>query len=268
MTALLRSAVLLVVCLVPSLAVHAGWWEVWQADMEFDLDTAREHALATIAADPMSSDAVAAAFWWLANVEDLSEPEEVLAATGNGRDPELGFILERVAARLGARPPAGSLTTAELAGAFGVFSTLDLDRNVVPRDPELPALGTRWSDPAAPFRLLMRTADAWHGPPRAMMADGVFLVSWTLEVADETKGWMVVEARGGYNLELDGRPIDRHRHCGQVDSGVSWYRLRLAQGAHRLRVEVASPDGPQVRVSLLDDHGSPTKGVIRVDKAS
>jgi hypothetical protein len=233
--------------------------------MEFELGTAREHALASIAADPMSADAVAAASWWLANVEDLPEPEEVLAAADNGRDPELGFILERVAARLGARPPAGALATAEVAGAFGVFSTLDLDRDVVPPDLKLPPLGTRWSDPASPYRLLMRTVDAWHGPPRAMMADGVFLVSWTLEVADETAGWMVVEARGGYNLELDGRPIDRRRHCGQVDSGVNWYRLRLSQGVHRLRVEVASPDGPQLRVSLLDDHGSPVKGVKRVD---
>ena len=266
MTALRRGAVLLVLCLVTSPTADAGWWEVWQADMEFDLDTAREQALAAIAADPMSPDAVAAASWWLANLEDLPEPEEVLAAVGSGRDPELGFILERVAARLGARPPAGALTTAELAGAFGVFSTLDLERNVVPPDSRLPHLGTRWSDPAVPFRLLMQTADAWHGPPRAMMADGVFLVSWTLNVVDDTVGWMVVEAKGGYNLELDGHPIDRRRHCGQVDPGVSWYRLRLAQGSHRLRVEVASPDGPEVRVSLLDDQGSPVKGVVRVDE--
>lgn len=260
-------AVLLVFCLLPSLTVNAGWWEVWQAGMEFDLEGARENALETIAADPSSAEAVAAAFWWFANIEDLPEPEEVLAAVDNGRDPELGFILERVAARLGARPPAGALTTAELAGAFGVFSTLDLERNVVPPDPELPTLGTVWSDPAAPFRILMQTADGWHGPPRAMMADGVFLVSWTLDVAAETTGWMAVEARGGYNLEMDGRPVDQRRNCGQVDPGVVWYRLRLAQGAHRLRVEVASPDGPEVRVSLLDDQGRPVKNVTRVDRA-
>jgi hypothetical protein len=236
--------------------------------MDFELGTAREQALAIIAADPMSADAVAAASWWLANVEDLPEPEEVLAAADNGRDPELGFILERVAARLGSRPPAGTLATAEVAGAFGVFSTLDLDRDVVPPDSRLPPLGTRWADPARPFRLLMRTVDGWHGPPRAMMADGVFLVSWTLEVTDETTGWMVVEARGGFNLELDGRPIDRRRHCGQVDPGVNWYRLRLAQGVHRLRVAVASPDGPQVRVSLLDKLGSPLRGMVRVAETS
>ena len=267
MITLWRRAVLIVVCLVPSLTVNAGWWEVWQAGMEFDLDSAREHALRTIAADPSGADAVAAASWWLANIEDLPEPDEVLAAADNGRDPELGFILERVAARLGARPPAGALTTAELAGAFGVFSTLDLERNVVPPDPELPPLGTVWTDPAATFRLLMRTADAWHGPPRAMMAEGVYLVSWTLEATAETTGWMVIEARGGYNLEVDGRPVDRRRNCRQVDPGVAWYRLRLAQGAHRVRLEVASPDGPGIRLSLLDDQGRPVKNVTRIDRA-
>jgi len=266
MIALWRRAALIVVCLVPALTTDGGWWEVWQAGMEFDLDSARAHALATIAADPSSADAVAAASWWLANIEDLPEPEEVLATADNGRDPELGFILERVSARLGARPPAGALTTAELAGPFGVFSTLDLERDVVPHDPELPPLGTVWSDPAVPFRLLMRTADAWHGPPRAMMADGVFLVSWTLEMAAETTGWMVIEAKGGYNLEVDGRPADRRRNCGQVDPGVVWYRARFAQGAHRLRVEVASPEGPDVRLSLFDDQGRPIKGVTRVDR--
>jgi hypothetical protein len=33
-------------------------------------------------------------------------------------------------------------------------------------------------------------------------------------------------------------------------------------------MEVASPDGPQVRVSLLDDHGRPLKGLTRVDNVS
>jgi len=267
MITLWRRVFLVAICVIPALTVNAGWWEVWQAGMEFDLDSAREHALATIAADPGSADAVAAASWWLVNIEDLPEPEEVLAAADNGRDPELGFILERVAARLGAHPPAGTLTTAELAGAFGVFSTLDLERDVVPPDPELPPLGTRWADPAAPFRLLMRTADAWHGPRRTMMADGVFLVSWTLEVAAETTGWMVVEARGGFNLEVDGHQVDRRRNCGQVDPGTSWYRLRLAPGVHRLRLEVASPDGPEIRLSLLDDQGRPVKNVTRIDRA-
>jgi hypothetical protein len=236
--------------------------------MEFDLETARQEALATIAEDPTGPDAVAAASWWLSNLEDLPEPEEVLGVVENGRDPELGFFLERIAARLGARAPYGVLATAEVAGAFGVFSTLDLERGVVPADPGLPPLGTRWSDPAVPFRLLMRTADGWHGPPRSMRSDGVFLVSWTLGVKADTTGWLVVEAKGGYNLEFDGRTLGRLRHCGQVDPGVTWYRFHLAHGTHRLRLEVASPDGPEVRVSLLDDGGGATQDVHRVDSDS
>jgi tetratricopeptide (TPR) repeat protein len=98
-----------------------------------------------------------------------------------------------------------------------------------------------------------------------MMTDGVFLVSWTLQAEGDISGWLVVEARGGYNLELDARPVDRRRYCGSVDPGTNWYRLRMKRGVHRLRLEVASPDGPQVRVNLLDDHGHPLPGVARVE---
>jgi hypothetical protein len=236
--------------------------------MEFDLEKARELALTTISNDPDSADAVAAASWWLANIEDLPDPEEVLSVVEGGRDPELGFVLERVASLLASRPPAGALTPAELSGTFGVFSTLDLEREVVPPDHELPGLGTTWSDPAIPFRVLIRPADGFHGPARVMADDGVYLVSWTLDVANESVGWLVVEANGGFNLELDQRAVDRRRNCGQVDPGISWYRVRLGRGAHRLRVAVASPDGPEVRVSLFDDGGRPMKGVSRIDTAS
>ncbi len=262
-----RSAIPLVTVLLLSRLAHSGWWDVWQAGMEFDLERARSQALETIAEDPNSADAVAAASWWLANIEDIQEPEEILAMTGDDRDPELGFMLERVASVLGARPPAGALTDAELAGAFGVFSTLDLERDVAPQDSELPPLGTRWFDPAEPFRLLVRTGDGLHGPPRSMIADGVFLVSWTLEVAEDATGWMVIEAQGGFNLEVDGQQIDRRRNCGLVDPGTSWYRIALGRGAHRIRIEVASPDRPQVRLSLLDDQGARLRDVQRVDEA-
>jgi hypothetical protein len=263
-----RLIVALFVCLLPPAIGVAGWLEVWQAGMELDLERARELALETIASDPTSADAVAAASWWLANVEDLPEPEEVLAVAADGHDPELAFVVERVGALLGSRPPAGALVEAELAGPFGVFSTIDLEREVVPPDEELPALGTRWSDPATPFRLVMRSADALHGPPQSMIADGVYLVSWTLEIAADIEGWMVVEARGGYNLSLDGNPVDRRRHCARVDPGTLWYRVRLEPGLHRLRIEIASPDNPQVRVSLLDEQGRPARGVSRVKEAN
>jgi tetratricopeptide (TPR) repeat protein len=261
MTSAARCAGVLAACLALSSAAGASWWDVWQAESSFELEAARELALATIIEDPYSADAVAAAYWWLANLDDLREPEEILTVATNGRDPELGFVYERIASTLTTQPPAGALTTAEVAGAFGVFSTLDLERSVVPPDRDLPPLGTRWQNEARPFRLLMRTPVGHQGPPESMIADGVYLVAWTLEAEHEIDGWVVVEARGGYNLELDERPIDRRRHCGQLDPSVVWYRIHLSGGLHRLRLELASTDSPQIRVCLVDDRGAALQGV-------
>ncbi|MEJ2190697.1 MAG: hypothetical protein P8Y93_15110, partial [Acidobacteriota bacterium] len=204
---------------------------------------------------------MASAMWWLANLDNLPAPEEILAAAAGQRDPELGFALARIEASLASRPPDGSLASAELAGPFGVFSVLDLERQVVPQDPELPALGTRWRDPSHSFRVLVQSQDGVHGRPLAMAVDGVFLLAWSLSADRDADGWLVIEAGGGFNLELDGRPVDRRRYCGSVDPGTTWYRLHLAEGSHRLRVEMASPGEPQIRVSLVDDRGGPLEGV-------
>jgi hypothetical protein len=247
----------LVITLLIALPLSAGWWEVWERDMAFDLVGARELALATIADDPSSAEAIAAAIWWLANAEHLAEPEEVLAVAVDGRDPELGLVLGRIEDRLTFRAPPGALTEAELSGPFGVFSTLDLERGVVPPDHELPPLPTRWQEIAEPFRLTFKTPDGRHSPPMAMATDGVYLAAWTLELSDDTEGWMVIEAEGGYNLEVDGREVDRRRDCGEGDPETNWYRIDLAPGSHRVRVEFASPRVPQLRMSLLDDRGGP-----------
>ncbi len=251
----------LVLALVASVQASAGWWEVYQADGNLDLVTARRVALATVNDDPQSAEAVASAMWWLANLDNVPAPEEILAAADGDRDPELGFALARIAAALGAQPPASSLESAELAGPFGVFSVLDLERHVVPPDRELPAVGTPWRDPAHSFHVVVRSLDGVHGRPTAMAVDGVFLLAWSLSAERDVEGWLVVEAGGGFNLEIDGRPIDKRRYCGSVDPGTSWYRLQLAEGMHRLRVEMASPSEPQVRASLLDDRGGPLEGV-------
>jgi hypothetical protein len=240
-----------------ALPAGAGWWEVWERDMSLDLAGARELALETIADDPSSAEAVAAATWWLSNVDHLAEPEEVLTAAVGERDPELGLVLGRIENRLTLRAPPGALAEAELSGPFGVFSTLDLERGVVPPDDELPPLPTRWRDLADPFRLTFTTPDGRHAPPRAMATDGVYLVAWTLEVSDGANGWMVIEADGGYNLEVDGRAVDRRRDCGERDPETNWYRIELAPGRHRIRVEFASPRMPQLRLSLLDHRGGP-----------
>lgn len=238
-----------------ALPVGAGWWEVWQADQELDLERARELALAAIVEDPAGADGVATAMWWLANLDNVPQPEEPLSLVSPERDPELGFVMSRIEGKLKGAPPDNALGPAEVAGPFGVLSTLDLDREVVPPDHELPPLGTRWQDAASPFRLLMNSADGYHGPPAAMSANGVYLVAWTFGVQPAADGWLVVEARGGYNLEIDGQRLDRRRECGISDPAANWYRVRLAEGLHRLRLEIASSDSPRVRVSLLDARG-------------
>ncbi|MFV2071636.1 MAG: hypothetical protein ACC742_03175 [Thermoanaerobaculales bacterium] len=249
-----------------SLPVSAGWWEVSEADASMDLMTAREAALTTLGADPASADAVAAATWWLANLDNLPAPEEILTTAAKEQDPELGFVLTRIESDLASRPPAGALLEAELAGPFGVFSTLDLERAVVPADDELPPPNTLWKDPALPFRVKLRPAGGRHGPPLSMAVDGIYLVAWNLMAENDTNGWLVVEAEGGFNIELDGHRVDRRRNCGLDDPGANWYRLTLAAGAHRLRMELGSTSSPRVRVSLLDQNGFPLRGVSSTDE--
>ena len=259
-------SLLLVAALLISLPVSAGWWEVFEADASMDLVAAREAALTTLSGDAAGADAVAVATWWLANLNNLPAPEEGLASAAEGRDPELGFVLARIETELASRPPAGALLEAELAGPFGVFSTLDLERGVVPPDGELPPPNTLWKDPAVPFRVKLRPAGGRHGPPLSMAVDGVYLVAWNLVAENDITGWLVLEADGGFNLALDGRPVDRRRNCGFEDPATNWYRLALSKGAHRLRLELGSAPSPKVRVSLLDQNGFPLRGVSSTDE--
>ncbi len=260
-----RLTAVLAAALFAALPAAAGWFEVWQADENMDLPAARELALATMADDPAGADAVAAAMWWLANLENLPDPEEPLTLNRTGRDAELGFVLARIEAGLGFEPPDGALVPAELSGPYGVFSSLDLERSVVPPDDQLPAAGTVWLDPTQPFRLTLKTRDGFFGPPMSMAADGVFLVGWTIEVAEDTTGWLVVEARGGYNLAVDGKNVDARRECGVIDPATNWYSFELGSGAHRIRLETAAPESPEVRVSLIDDRGARLDGVTVVE---
>ncbi len=261
-----QCALFLIVLILAASPAAAGWHEVRRADMAFDLPAARAEALQTISNAPASMDAIAAATWWLANIEDISDPEEVLAVDATERDPELGFILGLIEHRLRFEPPPGALNDAELAGAFGVFTILDLERHVVPPDGALPAPGTRWTDPSRPVRLPMRTPDGRFGPPRSMAIDGIYLVAWNLKATAPATGWLVVEAAGGFNLEVDGVEIDRRRHCGRTEPEITWYRVRLDEGNHRVRVEIGATEEPQVRLTLLDDLGAPMTTVSTVDE--
>ncbi|PWB76558.1 MAG: hypothetical protein C3F15_05205, partial [Holophagae bacterium] len=259
----------LAACLAALVAAPAaaGWWEVHQADAALDLATARREALAAVAEDPLGADAVAAALWWLDTMSDLPDPGEILTVVDGPRDPELDFLLARVEAELVGRPPVGSLGPAELAGPFGVFGVLDLERGVVPADDGLPPLGTPWSRSWQPYRVLVSTADATVSIPESMDAGGIVLAAWTLDAAADVDGWMAVESRGSLNIELDGRELDRLRYCGEQDAEVSWYRVRLDPGPHRLRAELGSRPPGRIRVSLYDGSGSPVAVVPRTGAA-
>jgi len=245
----------------------ADWWEVQRADAAFDLPTARLEALAAVAADPTGADAVAAAGWWLNQIGNLPEPEEILTVAGDVRDPELGFLLARIESGLNGLPPSGSLATAELAGPFGVFDILDLERGVAPPDSELPTPGTVFTDPWEPVRLTMTTLDGVIGPPEVVTPRGVFTALWTIALETAFDGWMAVEANGSFDLSLDGRRTDSRRFCGQREAEVHWYRVRLVNGRHRLRTDMAARGRPEVRVSFFDTFGHAAKMQIAEDVA-
>lgn len=254
--ALLASAVLLAV------PAAAGWWEVHQEDQAFQLGEARRLALATVATDPKAVDAVGAGLWWLDSFDYLPDPTEILIFDAGPRDPELGFLMARIEAESHGRAPEGTLIPVEIAGPFGVFGELDLERAVTPTDDLLPPLGTPWTWPWQPYRVVVRSGDGTVSPPETMDVGGVTLAAWTFDVDGSFDGWMVVEAVGGLNLELDGRQVARLRRCGEVDPEVSWFRLALEPGPHRLRIAMGSRERPRVRVSLLDHDGHPVDATV------
>jgi len=235
------------------------WWTVNQADAAFDLPAARQAALQTVASDPTSADAVAAAGWWLHQIRNLPDPEEILTVAAEARDPELGFLLARIEANLNGRPPSGVLASAELIGPFGVFDTLDLERGVAPPDADLPSPDTVFTDPWNPVRLTITTLDGIIAPPDVVTARGVFTVLWTMQLDQIFDGWMVMEAAGSFDLVVDGRPADRRRFCGRRDAEIIWYRVRFDPGLHRLRADMAARGRPELRVSFYDADGQAVK---------
>ncbi len=253
----LRTSVGTLLALFLALPLNASWWDVVKADASLDLVTAREHALAAVLSDPGSADAVAAASWWLENNSELPEPESLLAVAGTPCDPELAFVLNLLEADLTLLPPAAALATVEISGPFGALDVLDLERDVVPADADLPALGTAWQGPLQPFRLLLETRDGAAQVPRQMLVSGVYLAAWTFTVDQPVAGWLALEVQGGVNLAVDEHDVVELRYCGSESPGTSWYRVQFAAGAHRIRAAMASRRLPQLRVSLFDDAGAP-----------
>ncbi len=259
---MIRRVVAAAIVLMAASLGWTGWWDVHRADQDFDLDQARSEALAAVSEDPTGADGVGAALWWLDNLNHLPDPSEILLFDERPRDPELGFLMARIAAEILGLPPEGSLATAELAGPFGVFDDLDLERDVVPDDKDLPSLETPWTQAWSPYRLVLTTPDGTVSPPESLDMGGVSLAAWTFQLEQDMEGWMVVEGRGGLNIVLDGEPIARLRLCGQEDPEVSWFRVALGVGNHRLRIAMGSRVTPRVRVSLFDSDGYPVEADV------
>ncbi|NOZ93679.1 MAG: DUF3857 domain-containing protein [Acidobacteria bacterium] len=253
----LAAALLVLAIPLAARAAHGPTWTaVLRAHAAMDLSAARAAALDCVrSGDP--ADAVAAAGWWQENIEVLTEPDEILAAAHGRTQPELAWILHQIDGTLNRHAPAGVLTPWELSGAWGVLSTLDLDRPVVPPDARLPAMGAPWIAAWEPWRLELRSADGTVSPPGPMALDGVYLAAWSFVSPEAEGAWLVVEAQCGYNLFLDGQRLARERRCGRLSAGVHWYALSLGPGPHRLRAEIADPNLPRLRVSLLDASGAP-----------
>ncbi len=256
----------MIVCrLLPALVImaaavfgeSASWWDVRLADAQMNLARARTEALKVIKDDSRSVEAVAVASWWLGSLDSLPDPEEILETVTPPINPELAFILGLIESELSGLPPAGVLMNAELSGPWGTFGRLDLGRGVVPADTDLPPLGTPWNGPRTYYRLGLASEDGRISVPLSLQLGGVVLAAWTIEVADTVEAYLVVEAQGDLNLEIDGRRIDEIRFAGIGDPGVTWYRVHLAPGLHRFRAAMAPQGLASVRLSLFGDEFGP-----------
>ena len=172
---------------------------------------------------PTGADAVAAAGWWLRQLKNLPDTEEILGIAGDRRDPELGFVLARIEAALNGRPPSGTILSAEIAGPYGVFDILDLERGVTPADDKLPRPDTVFDNPWDPVRYTLTTPDGSVAPPAVLTPRGVFAVLWTIRADEVMDGWMAVEAEVDL-IRLAGDPLgvgvddDFHQHALPVAS--------------------------------------------------
>ncbi|MEN8162660.1 MAG: hypothetical protein ABFS37_00905, partial [Acidobacteriota bacterium] len=147
------------------------------------------------------------------------------------------------------------LNNAESTGPWAAFGRLDLERDLVPPDIELPPLGTPWKGPGTHYRVRIASEDGRIAVPPSLLLGGVVMTAWTIEITDAVDGYLVVEAQGDLNLEVDGASVDRIRFAGTDDPKVNWYRMQLAPGWHRLRVAMAPQGLASVRVGLFDSEG-------------
>jgi len=254
----MKIRLLILILLIPAVTGESStWWDVRLADAQMDLDRARTTALEVIKEDKGGPDAVAVAAWWLGTLDSIPNPREILDRVAPPTNPELSLILGLIESELGAVPPIGTLDAAEISGPWGTFGRLDLDRGVVPPDPELPAPNTPWKGPGTHYRVVVATEDGRIGVPPSLYLGGVVLALWTLDIPEKIDGHLVIEALGDYDLDVDGFAVNSIRFAGTDDPGINWYRVQFAPGRHRLRVAMAPQSLASVRLTLFDTSGTP-----------
>ncbi|MCD4750093.1 MAG: DUF3857 domain-containing protein [Thermoanaerobaculales bacterium] len=235
----------------------ADWWDVQVADVQLDLFRARQEALDTLETGSSEADALAVAGWWYENLDNLFDPGEILRVGLGKGGAELNFHLGRIAAELQATPPPGALNEVELSGPWGVFGRLDLERDELPLDQDIPPLGTPWRGPGSQYNYRIQTEDGWIGVPPSLQMGGVTVAGWTLLAPDDIEGWLVVEAEGSLRLEVDGFPIDQVPFAGVEGPEILWYRIRWAAGPHRIRLAFAPAETAAARLTLFDAESRP-----------
>jgi len=248
---------ILILLIGATTAESSTWWDVRLADAQMDLGRARSTALEVIEEDKGSIDAVAVAAWWLGTLDSIPNPGEILDRVAPPINPELSLILGLIESELGAVPPAGTLPDAEISGPWGTFGYLDLDRGVVPPDSKLPPPNSPWKGPGTHYRVRITTEDGQIDVPPSLHLGGVVLAAWTLQSPEAFDGYLVVEARGSYDLDVDGLAVNSIRFAGTADPAINWYRAKLGPGQHRLRVAMAPQSRASIRLSLFDTSGTP-----------
>jgi len=233
----------------------ASWWELFQAENRMDFPAARSAALDCVASDPEGRQAIAAAYWWKENLENIPHPAEILDAARPPISAPLGFILSRIEADLRHRPPAGSPSSAVLSGPWGLFGRLELERMEHP--PEAPPTGSVWQGPGSRYSYLLKSARARIETPRALRSGGYALARWGLKSAREFSGWMAVEIQGNANLFVDGQLLIRVRDAGITGPGIYWFRSEFASGEHRIEAAMAPQEHSRIRLSFFSPDGRP-----------
>ncbi len=112
-------------------------------------------------------------------------------------------------------------------------------------------------------------ADGFATVPSDLQMGGLVLSTWPLLLPSPVDGFLVVEALDGVNLEVDGLEVDRIRFPGTRDPGVTWYRIELAQGRHRIRATTVPSQRSGIRLTLLTVDGQiPTVEILAGDNTT